>query len=139
MITAKTGVTTPSQFRVSDLALGRQGCPSLLPGTHSAQPTQLSTVPSKHRRNRKHHHALAGDRKAGYDFDTGPGNVLIDGAMRFFTNGEKQYDKDGVMGVAGKVDQAIVDEILAGPYFVHDIPKTTGRETFGESWSEDIC
>lgn len=43
------------------------------------------------------------------------------------------------MGAAGKVHQHIVDEILAGPYFVHDIPKTTGRETFGETWSEDIC
>lgn len=43
------------------------------------------------------------------------------------------------MGAAGKVNQSIVDEVLAGPYFVHDIPKTTGRETFGDSMGEEIC
>jgi 1,6-anhydro-N-acetylmuramate kinase len=40
---------------------------------------------------------------------------------------------------AGKVNQAIVDEILSGPYFIHDIPKTTGRETFGDNWSQELC
>ena len=37
------------------------------------------------------------------------------------------------------MDQCIVDETLAGPYFTHEIPQTTGRETFGDSWSEDLC
>jgi 1,6-anhydro-N-acetylmuramate kinase len=42
------------------------------------------------------------------------------------------------MANAGKVNQAIVDEILSGPYFTHDIPKTTGRETFGDNRSQDL-
>ena len=43
------------------------------------------------------------------------------------------------MAKAGKVNQSVIDEILSGPYFKHDIPKTTGRETFGDTLSQDYC
>ncbi|CCX05394.1 Anhydro-N-acetylmuramic acid kinase [Pyronema domesticum] len=140
MIAAKTGITALSAFRVSDMALGRQGCPLFV-----AWDSLCATHPTMNRAVQNIGGIAnitmlpAGDKQKGYDFDTGPGNVFIDGAMRFFTEGKQQYDRDGLWGAKGKVDQAVVDEMLAGPYFVHDIPKTTGRETFGDTWAEDIC
>jgi 1,6-anhydro-N-acetylmuramate kinase len=80
VIAAKTGVTTISAFRVGDVALGRQGCPLFV-----AFDSLCATHPTKNRAIQNIGGIAnitmlpAGDVKLGYDFDTGPGNVFIDG------------------------------------------------------------
>jgi len=140
IIAARTGKTTVSNFRVGEQAYGRQGGPltALLDALVLVHPSRTRAcqsigdiasvcfIP-------------AGDVEECYEFDVGPGTILIDAAVRYFTDGEKERDDHGMMGRNGKVDQRVVDNFLKGPYFVHSIPKTCGREMFSDSMAYDLC
>jgi 1,6-anhydro-N-acetylmuramate kinase len=76
---------------------------------------------------------------ARIDWDCRPGNMFIDAAMRHYTNGEQEFDKDGQWAAQGTVNQAIVDDFLANnEYINHHPPKTTGREVFGDNECHEI-
>jgi anhydro-N-acetylmuramic acid kinase len=71
-------------------------------------------------------------------FDTGPGNALINSAVEIATDGKQAYDVDGKRAAAGTVDERLLAELLAHPYFQRKPPKSTGRELFGKPFVEDI-
>jgi anhydro-N-acetylmuramic acid kinase len=66
-------------------------------------------------------------------FDTGPGNVLINEAVRLLTSGAAGFDRDGRMAAGGQVDEALLAEWLAHPFFKQPPPRSTGREGWGEA------
>ena len=83
IIAEKTGVTTLSNFRVSDMALGRQGCPLFvawdgLSCGHSTLNRAVQNIGGIANITM----LPAGKVQEGYDFDTGPGNVFIDGYVQ---------------------------------------------------------
>ncbi len=65
-------------------------------------------------------------------FDTGPANVLLDLAMRHFTNGKSSMDNNGAWAARGTANETLLRLWLAHPYFTRKPPKSTGRELFGE-------
>lgn len=67
-------------------------------------------------------------------FDTGPGNILLDGLARELEIG--RYDTGGQRAATGTPDVDRLASALADPYFAVHPPKSTGRERFGRSFLE---
>jgi len=69
-------------------------------------------------------------------FDTGPGNMVIDGMIRIITDGKRQYDRNGSMAAKGRVHQGLLEEMLRHPFLRRRPPKSTGREQFGQQYCD---
>jgi anhydro-N-acetylmuramic acid kinase len=77
--------------------------------------------------------SVVGRQSSVVAFDTGPGNVLIDEAVRLLTGGAASFDRDGEIAAAGQVDETLLAEWLAHPYFKQPPPRSTGREQWGQA------
>ncbi|WP_324716031.1 anhydro-N-acetylmuramic acid kinase [Carboxydochorda subterranea] len=71
-------------------------------------------------------------------FDTGPGNVLIDGVVSIITGGAEAFDRDGERAARGHVHEGLLAELMAHPYIHRPPPKTTGREVFGLPMAREL-
>ena len=139
VIAERTGLPVVADFRVRDVAAGGQGAP-LVPIADAllfAAPAHWRalqnlggignvTVVPPHDSAGRHDHADLASVRA---FDTGPGVCIIDGVTRALFPG-KQFDRDGVIAAGGASIDAVVDELLAHPWFAAEPPKSTGRELF---------
>ncbi|MBN1446567.1 MAG: anhydro-N-acetylmuramic acid kinase [Bacteroidetes bacterium] len=69
-------------------------------------------------------------------FDTGPGNMLVDGLMRKFYG--REYDEDGAIARSGSVNADLLSWLMGHEYYRTKPPKTAGRELFGEDYLSDF-
>jgi anhydro-N-acetylmuramic acid kinase len=65
-------------------------------------------------------------------FDTGPGNMVIDGCMKRLY--EREFDRNGTVARSGRVLDSVVTEAMREPYFSALPPKSCGREQFGDAF-----
>ncbi|HBZ58614.1 MAG TPA: anhydro-N-acetylmuramic acid kinase [Sutterella sp.] len=133
LIAELSGVDVIADFRSRDMAAGGQGAP-LVPAFHRqvfssdiarsvvniGGISNVTFLPPK-----KSYGKIIG-------FDCGPGNVLLDGWCK--KNLRRDFDANGAWGATGHVDEALLERLLAEPYFSQKPPKSTGRELFNLDW-----
>ncbi|MEB2343648.1 MAG: anhydro-N-acetylmuramic acid kinase [Deltaproteobacteria bacterium] len=138
-IAERTGVLTIADFRARDLAAGGEGAP-LAPFFHHA----VFASPDEGRL------ALnlggianvtwlppGGDPEQVVAFDVGPANALLDGVVRRLTG--ERCDRDGAGARRGRVDAALLAELLDDDYLRRPPPKSTGRERYGLAEAEELA
>jgi anhydro-N-acetylmuramic acid kinase len=137
VIAERTGVPVVSNFRARDIAAGGQGAP-LVPFVdyllfHHDHRTRVAlniggvanvtVIP-------------AGAAPAQVTaFDTGPGNMVIDSLAREMG---QPYDRGGKIAESGRVDRALLSDLLSDPYYRRRGPKSAGREQYGAEFVERL-
>lgn len=140
VIAARTGIPCVTDFRAADMAVGGQGAP-LVPFTEyllyrEPQRTLLlqniggignvTVLPAG---------CFAEEVTA---FDTGPGNMLIDGLVSRLYPGELTMDLEGQIAGKGNVSESLLDWLKQEEYYQLVPPKSTGREKFGAHYLNRI-
>jgi len=129
-LAARTGLPVVSDLRSADIAAGGQGAPLaalmdewLLAGVGS-RPVAVNlggianiSVPE-----------VAG--RAGSGYDVGPANALLDAAVVRSTGGARRFDADGLLASSARVDEVVLADLLAEPFYARSAPKSTGKELF---------
>lgn len=130
-IAVRTGIITISDFRQKHIAKGGEGAPLAVYGdylllSHRTENRILLNIGGI-----ANFTYLPGGHKANKVFvtDTGPGNILIDHAVRRLFPGE-YFDKDAARARKGTVNQKLLKALLSDRFFELPFPKTTGPEVF---------
>ncbi len=126
-----TGMRVVADFRSRDVAAGGQGAP-LVPAFHAA--VFASRDESRAALNLGGIANLSWLPRSGRvtGFDCGPGNCLLDlwAALHL----RKPHDEGGRWAAGGRVVPALLERMLAEPFFALSPPKSTGRDLFNEGW-----
>ena len=133
-----TGIPTVGNFRVADMAAGGEGAPLVpyfdwLVFRSRTRARMLLNIGGIANVTVLPKNCTTSDVVA---FDTGPGNMLVDGLMQRLYR--RRFDRGGEMARCGTVLPELLQFLAGHPYFRRKPPKSTGREMFGEVLIEEI-
>lgn len=131
VIAERTGILTVADFRRRDVAAGGQGAP-LMPAFHRAMLARFEGDMAVLNLGGIANLTLLPRKGPVRGFDTGPANGLMD-AWTLERYGEP-FDAGGRFAATGRVDEALLERLLADPYFDLPPPKSTGRDHFHLAW-----
>jgi anhydro-N-acetylmuramic acid kinase len=128
-LAARLGIRVVHDFRAADVARGWQGAP-LVPVFHRAlaaaagfsQPVAIINIGGVANLS------FIAPGEEPIACDTGPGNGLLGDLM--LKRRALPFDRDGATASRGKADSAVVNALLAHPYFAAPLPKSLDRNDF---------
>ena len=134
-VAAAAGAPTVSDFRQGEIAAGGEGAPISVYAddlVFHAAPQPLTVLNLGGMANLSW---LNGDEVVA--FDTGPSGALLDGLARRFLG--EPMDRGGAVAAQGRVNPRLVDDFLDHPFLHAPLPRSTGRDTFGEPFVAEFA
>ena len=128
--------TVISNFRCADIAQGGVGAP-LVPYVDYILFSDDKTSRSLHNLGGISNLTFlkaGGSEDDVIAFDTGPANMMINRAVHVLY--QKPFDEDGKMARSGDIIQNMLDELMEHLYLKQVPPKSTGREIFGDAFTD---
>ncbi|WP_165660814.1 anhydro-N-acetylmuramic acid kinase [Oceanimonas sp. MB9] len=130
-IAGLTGITTITDFRRKDMALGGQGAP-LVPAFHQRVLGHAERLRIVVNIGGIANISVLAPGRPVQGYDVGPGNMLMDAWCRRHTGAP--YDKNAALARQGMVLPALLARLMAEPWLALPPPKSTGRELFNDAW-----
>ncbi|WP_228587663.1 anhydro-N-acetylmuramic acid kinase AnmK [Alkalibacterium sp.] len=133
IIAYETGAQVVSNFRSKDMAAHGEGAP-LVPKSESilyrdghnnillniGGISNLTYLPQN-------------SEEAIFGFDTGPGNMMINEAVRHYYSID--YDNNGEIASRGNLINPLINELMSHWFIEKATPKSTGRDEFGREYT----
>jgi len=126
-----TGIKVVYGFRQSDIANGGMGAP-LTPAFHNEYMSQAKVNRAIVNIGGITNVTLLPAKGKILGWDIGPGNCLIDQAVKNLTDGNKQFDNKGILAKKGnpQVLENTIKKFLNTSYFKKPIPKSQSVENY---------
>ncbi len=132
IIAERTGLPVVADFRPRDMACGGQGAPLvpafdefLFGGGPLRAVVNIGGIANI---------SIVGRGKLWSAFDTGPGNGLMDLAVRLASKGRRGMDTNGRLARQGWANASLVEKLLQHSYFKRRPPKSLDKDSFGASF-----
>ncbi|PZP35762.1 MAG: anhydro-N-acetylmuramic acid kinase [Roseateles depolymerans] len=131
LLAEQSRIAVVCDLRSRDVAAGGQGAP-LVPAFHRAVFGRAGEdVAALNLGGIANLSLLFADGRTG-GFDCGPANCLMDGWIA--RERGQAFDADGAWAATGRVLPALLERLLAEPFFALPPPKSTGRDLFHQDW-----
>lgn len=137
VIAERVGCPVVADFRPRDIAAGGQGAPLVARFDALAFGDPERDVAVLNLGGIANITVIAAGRpQEAVAWDTGPANAVLDALAR---REGRAADASGDLAAAGTPDEAVLEELLADPWFAMPPPKSTGRERFGDAYAAALA